>query len=227
MYACEQVLIERVTITAPVWSRNTDCIDPDSSSNVLIRNCTLSGGDDQIAVKSGLDAAGRSFGRPSVNITVEDVHCLWGDGLSIGSEMSGGISNVTFRRIKLGDVLHPMRIKSGYGRGGTVSGVTFEDIELASLGQLAGTAITVDEFDSNVSPNASHAKAGWPTISNVTFRNIRGGAITAGIFQCIPEVPCTGITLDNISISTLKGFRCSNVTGNTLESVKPQSCIHN
>lgn len=225
LYACDWVVVERVTVTAPVWSRNTDCIDPDSSSNVLIRNCTLSGGDDQVAIKSGRDAAGRAFGRPSVNITVEDVHCRWGDGLSIGSEMSGGVLNVTFRRIKLGDVLHPMRIKSGYGRGGTVSNITFEDVQLASLGQLSGTAITVDEFDSNIPPNASHAKDGWPKIRDVSFRNVRGGALNAGVFQCIPEVPCTGITLDNVSIVSLKGFKCSLVSGTNVGTVKPSSCI--
>lgn len=225
LYACDNVLVEGVTVTAPVWSRNTDCIDPDSSTNVLIRNCTLSGGDDQIAIKSGQDAAGRSFGRPSANITVEDINIPHGDGLSIGSEMSGGVFNVTFRRIKFGYVLHPLRIKTGYGRGGSVYGVLFEDIELASLGQLAGTAITVNEFDGNIKPNASHARAGWPAVGDVTFRNVRGGALTAGVLTCIPERPCIGIHLENVSITSIKGFDCSHVSGTNAGVVRPTSCI--
>jgi hypothetical protein len=223
LYCCDQVTIEGVTIEAPVWSRNTDCVDPDSSSNVLVRNCTLSGGDDQIAIKSGQDAPGREFGRPSVNITIEDVVVPHGDGMSIGSEMSGGVMNVTIRRVKLQDVLHPLRIKTGYGRGGAVSGILFEDIELASLGQLAGTAITVDEFDNNILPNASHAKDGWPSISNVTFRNIHGGALTAGEFDCLPELPCTGIELENITLTHVHGFSCKNAHGEVVGTVKPDA----
>ena len=80
-YACSGVLVENVVIGAPVWSRNTDGIDPDSSTNVIIRNCTLSGGDDNVAIKSGKDEAGRAFGRPSANILVEDCKVLHGDGI--------------------------------------------------------------------------------------------------------------------------------------------------
>ena len=142
IHACETNTprpLHRAFFTTPA-----DGIDPDSSSNVLISNCTLSGGDDNVAIKSGQDAVGRAFGRPSVNITVQDVTILHGDGISIGSEMSGGAHNITIRRIRMEDVLHPLRIKWGYGRGGSVSGVLFEDIQLASLGQACGTALTVD-----------------------------------------------------------------------------------
>jgi len=149
-----------VTVEAPIFSRNTDCIDPDSSRHVLIRNCTLSGGDDNIAIKSGQDAAGRRYARPAYNITVEDVTVLQGDGISIGSEMSGGVSLVRVRRVTMGYVLHPLRIKSGYGRGGTVDDVEFADVRLAGgVGQITGTALVVDEFDGNIPPNATRSRA--------------------------------------------------------------------
>ena len=99
LYVCDNVLIEGVIIAAPIYSRNTDCIDPDSSTNVYIRNCTLSGGDDQIAIKSGQDKAGRLFGKPSINITVDNIRVPHGDGISIGSEMSGGIYNIVVKII--------------------------------------------------------------------------------------------------------------------------------
>lgn len=62
------VHIHHVQIEAPPSSPNTDGIDPDSSIDVLIEYCNISCGDDHIAIKSGLDAAGRAFGRPSVRI---------------------------------------------------------------------------------------------------------------------------------------------------------------
>jgi polygalacturonase len=228
LYVCDNVLIERVTIEAPVYSRNTDCIDPDSSSNVVVRNCTLSGGDDQIAIKSGQDGAGRQFGKPSFNILVENIIVPHGDGISIGSEMSGGVHDVVVRNVKFDDVLHPLRIKTGYGRGGVVSNVLFENIELARLGQVVGTGITVDEYDGNILPNASHAKPGWPNIHSITFQNIVGGALTAGIFQCIPELPCRNITMRNVSITSLPGHgfvTCNHTIDSKALNVKPKSCF--
>ena len=227
LYACDNILIENITVEAPLYSRNTDCIDPDSSTNVIIRDCTLSGGDDNIAIKSGQDKAGRDFNRSSANITVENVRVLYGDGLSIGSEMSGGVHDIIFRNIKLGDVLHPLRIKTGYGRGGAVYNVLYENITLAKLGEISGTGITIDEFDSNIVPNASHSKPGWPNVHSILYRNIRGGAITAGVFNCIPELPCQNITLENISLSdTLHGFTCNNTANSRAKSVvRPPGCF--
>ena len=223
-YACDDVLIENVTISAPVWSRNTDGIDPDSSTNVVIRNCTLSGGDDNIAIKSGQDKAGRAFNRPTVNVTVDDVEILHGDGISIGSEMSGGVRNVSVRNVRVGLALHPLRIKSGYGRGGIVEHVSFDDVTLGGLAN--NIAITVNEYDGNIPANASRAPEGWPTIRNVSFTNIRGRALTAGVFTCIPEVPCEGIRLDHIDISSVRGFtNCTNVAGSVGGDVTPKACF--
>ena len=223
-YACDDVLVEGVTISAPVWSRNTDGIDPDSSTNVAIRNCTLSGGDDNIAIKSGQDGAGRSFGRPTVNVTVDGIEILHGDGISIGSEMSGGVRNVSISNVNIALALHPLRIKTGYGRGGAVEHVSFENVSLGGLEN--NIAITVDEYDGNIPANASRAPEGWPTIRDVSFTNIRGRAITAGIFTCIPEVPCKDIRLSNIQISSLHGFvNCTHVEGESGDNVSPKLCF--
>ena len=71
LYVCDSVLIENVYFSAPLTSPNTDGIDPDSSSNVIIRNFTASCGDDAIAIKSGKDEYGRNFNVPSRNILIE------------------------------------------------------------------------------------------------------------------------------------------------------------
>lgn len=73
-YACDNLLFEDITYSAPLNSPNTDGIDPDSCSNVVIRNFTTTAcGDDAIAIKSGKDAAGRAFAMPSYNILIEGV----------------------------------------------------------------------------------------------------------------------------------------------------------
>jgi polygalacturonase len=101
-YACEDVVIRGLKITAdPVRGHNTDGIDPDSCSNVLVEDCYVRVGDDAVAIKSGIDFAGRAFDRPSQNMlfrncTFESKH------VSIGSEQSGGVRNVTIEDCTLG-----------------------------------------------------------------------------------------------------------------------------
>jgi polygalacturonase len=70
-FACDKVLIENVKFSAPVNSPNTDGIDPDSCSEVTIRNFSATCGDDAIAIKCGKDENGRLFNRPSHDILIE------------------------------------------------------------------------------------------------------------------------------------------------------------
>ena len=68
-YACDGVLIRGLRITADSKrGHNTDGIDPDSCNNVLVENCYVRVGDDAVAIKSGVDFAGRAFARPSQNM---------------------------------------------------------------------------------------------------------------------------------------------------------------
>lgn len=89
--------VGHVTIRAPADSPNTDGVDPDSADNVHVHHIDCHNGDDGIAVKSGMDAAGIAFGVPTTNVLVEHSKFRFSHGLSIGSEVSGGIANVTFR----------------------------------------------------------------------------------------------------------------------------------
>jgi polygalacturonase len=68
----------------------------DSSQDVCIEDCYISVGDDAIAIKSGWDEYGTSYGMPSKHIDVRRiiVHSTTSAGIAFGSEMSGGISDV-------------------------------------------------------------------------------------------------------------------------------------
>ena len=75
----------------------------DSSSEVCIEDCYIESGDDLVAVKSGWDQYGISLGKPSTNIIIQRVSgttptC---SGVGFGSEMSGGISNVLVRDLRM------------------------------------------------------------------------------------------------------------------------------
>merc|ERR1712224_32983 len=69
----------------------------------------------------------------SENILVDGLTCAGGHGLTIGSEVSGGIRNVTFSNIDISNSGPSVRIKSSCGRGGTVSDITYENIKASKV----------------------------------------------------------------------------------------------
>src|SRR5579884_3626094 len=122
-YRCDNVLIEGISIVnSPMWEihpvlsthvtvrnvsidshgPNNDGCDPESCDGVTIEGCTFNTGDDCIAIKSGRNEDGRRLHKPSRNITVRN--CTMKDGhggVSIGSEVSGGISDVLVENCRM------------------------------------------------------------------------------------------------------------------------------
>ena len=100
---CDDVYIADVQIVAPrdEGIPNDDGIDPDSCSNVLVERCLADVGDNSVAIKSGKDLAGRKFNRPSANIVMRDSKFVC-ETWAIGSEMSGGVFNITIDNCEFG-----------------------------------------------------------------------------------------------------------------------------
>ena len=127
-----------VSIEAP----NADGIDVDSSSNVHVRDSIFDVGDDALCCKSGSDFDGRAVGIPSRNVLFERIEVRNGHGLTLGSEASGGMINITYRDIFINSMGGPqapgkrkrpgavgsIHFKSGRGRGGHWENITYENI---------------------------------------------------------------------------------------------------
>lgn len=126
---CDNVIVRGVTIDSHF--PNNDGCDPESTSNVLIENCTFRTGDDAIAIKAGRNTDGRAIGRPSENIVIRN--CLFYsecNGLCIGSEMSGGVANVYMDDIEIGTVKNALYFKSNRDRGGYIRNVNVNNINI-------------------------------------------------------------------------------------------------
>lgn len=126
---CDNVIVRGVTIDSHF--PNNDGCDPESTSNVLIENCTFRTGDDAVAIKSGRDTDGRFIGRPSRNIVIRN--CVFHsecNGLCIGSEMSGGTSDVYMDNIEIGTVKNAIYFKSNRDRGGYIRNVVVDSIRV-------------------------------------------------------------------------------------------------
>ena len=80
---------------------NRDGIDIDSSQNALVENSVVDAGDDALCVKSGEDWVGRHNAVRAENITFRNIHVGTGHGITIGSDMSAGVRNVTFENITM------------------------------------------------------------------------------------------------------------------------------
>ena len=230
--------IHDLVITAPADSPNTDGIDPDSSRNVLIERCTISCGVDHIAIKSGLDAAGRAVGIPSTNITVRNNVHFAGRGISVGSEVSGGVQDVLIEGVQhLGPSEHGLHIKTSPSRGGYIRNVKYSNI---SVGDIVGDKVIslTTSYGSSSSSSSSHGGGGsdggasdvadppLTDIENIQYTNIiRKGAIIAskgaGSFSCFKQAPCKTVTLQSVVLDPATGWECENVKGGTAHHVSP------
>ena len=128
---CDDVLIDHVTIKAPGDSPNTDAIDPSACRNVRIINCLIDVGDDNVAIKAGHPVPGRDF--CCQDITVSNCVCLHGHGISIGSETSGGVSNLIVVHCSFDGTVSGIRIKSARGKGGQVENVWCSDLTMNNV----------------------------------------------------------------------------------------------
>ncbi len=126
---CDNVIVRNVTIDSHY--PNNDGCDPESTYNVLIENCTFRTGDDAIAIKAGRDTDGRNIGRASRNIVIRNCkfysEC---NGLCIGSEMSGGVSDVYMSNVEIGTVKNALYFKSNRDRGGYIRNVYVDSIKI-------------------------------------------------------------------------------------------------
>ncbi|KAF8387764.1 hypothetical protein HHK36_026419 [Tetracentron sinense] len=222
---CSDVQVQNVTIYAPPESPYTSGIVPDSSDNVCIEDCSISMGYDAIALKSGWDEYGITYGRPSSNVHIRGVHlqASSGSGLAFGSEMSGGLSNILVERLRLYDSFSGIKFKTTRGRGGYIKNVLISDVEMENVYMAIGaTGQCGSHPDDNFDPNA------LPDVDRITLKNVVGTNITfAGNFAGIQESPFTLICLSNVSLSITSdpstSWVCSNVLGFS-ESVFPEPC---
>ncbi|MER5771075.1 glycoside hydrolase family 28 protein [Streptomyces sp. NPDC001985] len=127
---CTNVTVRGITVESLLY--NTDGVDAEASSFVHVTGCRFNTNDDCVAVKSGRDEDGHRVGVPSTDIVVQecDFSGRWG-GITVGSEMSGGVRRVFAERCRINPpdfpghypVKYPLYIKASKKRGGAVEGV--------------------------------------------------------------------------------------------------------
>ncbi len=129
----ERVSFYDVFISAPKDSPNTDAIDPESCDGVDIIGCRFSVGDDCIAVKSGKMDLGMRYKKSADHHMIRNCLMEFGHGaVTLGSEMSAGIRNLTVEQCLFRQTDRGLRIKTRRGRGklSDVSNIVFDNIRM-------------------------------------------------------------------------------------------------
>lgn len=134
---CTNVTVRNVTVNTQ--GPNTDGCDPDSCTDVLIKKCSFSDGDDCISVKAGRDRDGQKVNIPCQDVVIQDCQFKAGHGgVAIGSETSGGIQNVFAENCHFDspDLEMAMRFKTNPARGGYVRNIYLRDcvVKMAKVG---------------------------------------------------------------------------------------------
>jgi len=219
-YYSNYLTFRNIRILAPQrGAPNTDGLDPVSSSHITIDHYFASVGDDNIAIKSGpINSPGPDS--PSTDITITDCTFEAGHGLSIGSEVAGGVQRVHAERISFKGTDQGIRVKANRDRGNDISDLSFKDITMDDV----RTSILISEYYPKVMPEgpvaAEPVQRLTPHFHNIRIENVKStNSDWAGVIVGLPESPVVDIHLKNVDIQAKKGFQIGYATVD-LEHVK-------
>ncbi|KAL3638304.1 hypothetical protein CASFOL_017675 [Castilleja foliolosa] len=221
LFACTNINITQIRLSAPGNSPNTDGVRIGSSKRISISNSIISTGDDCVSMVSG-----------SQNIDISRVACGPGHGISIGSlgknhekEYVLGIrvSNCSFIGTDNG-----VRIKTwAPSLTSLASDISFEDIYMSNV----RNPIVIDQKYCPYS-SCKQGVSSAVQVQNVMFKNIWGISQTevAVNLQCSGLRPCKNVKLVNINLAYMNWrgkatSSCSNVFGASYGRQIPDGCL--
>ena len=218
---CEDVTVRGVDIRAR--GHNNDGIDINSSRNVLVENCVLDQGDDGFVIKSGRDRDGRRVGVPCENVEIRN--CVIKGGhtlLAVGSEVSGGIRNISLHDCVVdGNLQNRMvSIKTSDRKGAFIENVSVSNVTMrGSVSPVAAVRTNVD-YQWKKYPARERIVT---RIEGIRVENIRAdSALCVYHLSGDPRLPVKNVTLKNIHVGTcLQESLAENVEGLVVHDVQP------
>ena len=238
-YSCHRLFIHDVTFTSPpdhhcglrkfggdiTISNLTVNTDPESpntdglnivGTNVLVCNCHISDGDDNIAM-----------GSTGVLRDALITNCVfgYGHGVSLGSSVRDGVSNVIVANCTFDGGTFGIRMKADNSSGGLVQNLFYHDLTMTNVQmpfliysyyRLAGSAGRIIRY----TPKQIAAIRSEPLVSttpvwrDLTFSNITAYATVAGgTIWGMPNMPVSNVNFVNVNITAPGGFNIYNAQG--------------
>lgn len=216
---CENLIIDNVVIRNPSFAQNGDGLDIESCKNVIVVNSSFDVGDDAICIKSGKDEDGRKRARATENVIVENCKVFKGHGgFVIGSEMSGGVRNISVTNCQFMGTNIGLRFKSARGRGGVVEDIYIDGINMFDM-QHEPISFDLYYF-TKPTDEIPAVDETTPAFRNIHIRNIVAKDSNKAMFiNGLPEMNISGINLENVFITTKFGAELSEVDGVSFKNV--------
>lgn len=228
----ENLIIRNLTVRNPWYSQNGDGIDVESCKNVIVEDSNFDVGDDAICIKSGKDKDGRERNIPCENLVIRNNIVYHGHGgVTVGSEMSGGVrnmhvSNCTFMGTDVG-----LRFKSNRGRGGVVENIFISDIWMTDIPTNAisfnlyygGQSVSemMEEGGTQIAAQPEPVTEETPQFKNISIKNIIiKGANQAVFLQGLPEMNLENVEITNLLAEAKNGFSIVDANGVKISKVK-------
>ncbi len=214
----QDITIENVRIVAPSDAPNTDAMDP-GGSRIIIRHCEIDTGDDNVALQSG-----------SHDVLIEDLTCLHGHGISIGSGTRNGLSHIIVRRISFDGTDNGLRIKSYRGNGGEVHDIQYSDIVMKNVRRPFDINMLYNG-NANTPTDVGPREASGQTNALPNFYDIHVTNLTvtrsplAGRILGLPEQPANNITFTNVKIQANRGFLVQDGKNITFDNVQIDAAV--
>ncbi|MCL7047991.1 hypothetical protein MKW94_028332 [Papaver nudicaule] len=233
---CTEVTIQNISLDSPALSPNTDGIHIEQTKSVGIYDTNIANGTKKLKfptkfqsyivqvafmiqspIETGDDCI--SIGAGCSDVDIRNITCTHSHGVSIGSlgvrNTQACVSNVTVRNVHMKDSDNGVRIKTWQGGSGSVSGVTFQDIEMDNV----RNCIIVDQY--YCLSEECNNKTSAVFINDISYINIKGtyDVITKPVhFACSDTVPCMNITMSQVNLVPSDGQNeidpfCWNVYG--------------
>ena len=180
-------------------ARNTDGIDPGSSTNVTVAHSWIDNGDDNIAIKTG-----------TTHMSVIDNHFYSGHGMSIGSETYSGDSFLLVDGLTEDHTTSGIRIKSNVTRGGPVHDLTYQNICMRAV----KNPIAISPYYTNQTTEGfedpKYTGDRIPDYKAITIRNVidstPGDVLIAGLNDDHrTEVKLDGVRVEGITPQQVHG----------------------
>ena len=185
----QNIHIRNLRILAPMDRiGNTDGVNLDSCRNALVENLVINNSDDGVCIKSGLNGFGLNLAVPTENVLVRNITCPPGGrgGFAIGSEMSGGLRNVTFEDSGLFGQ-RGIDIKPSRSRGGYIMDLTFR--------RIAGNGVHfgVGHDGAPLMPGNDYV----PLVANIHFDGVKSAVGNSfGACAQVNQSKCFNVTVD-------------------------------
>ena len=210
-FFCKGVYFYNIAVEAPKDSPNTDGTDPESCHDVKYLGVRFSVGDDAIAIKAGKMYMGMKYKTPATAHVVRNCLMEYAHGaMVLGSEMSGGVKDLTVSQCYFKHTDRGLRIKTRRGRGkyAIIDGVEFSNIRMENV--MAPLVMNMYYF---CDPDG-HEEIVWskdphpvddstPYLGTFVFRDMECTDCewAAGYFYGLTEQPIGSVTIENVNFT--------------------------